>query len=336
MHLSINIDDWNSYLSSLARKNLIYAPFKEQELVDFKIVEDNPEDIIYNSPKTLTPLKHFLFSIKENVTVVPSQKKVMLIGAKGCDLAAIDLLDKVFLDPDYPDPYYEARKKNTMIIGTDCYDVYDNCHCTAYDINPYAEKNCDLIVNSIEDEILIAETSEKGEEFLDQMKKGSDIREASKGLVRKMQKQRDNIKRKLKALNRRIPDSKKTEKIIDKSIDRKDKIWKKYASTCVACGACVVSCPTCHCFLLIDLPGGPGKKMGKVRTYDACQYPGFEKVAAGVDPLEKHFVRFRNRYVCKFINRPEKYDTIACTGCGRCTDACIGKIDKNEVIRALA
>ncbi len=332
MNLSVDISDWNSFLSSLAKKNVVYAPFKEGEIVDFKLVEDNPDEIVYNSPKTLTPLKHFLFPIKEKVTDTPSQKKVILIGAKGCDLAAIDFLDKVFLDADYPDPYYKARKDNTLIIGTDCYDIYDNCHCTAYDINPYPEKNCDLMLNLIDDEILISDVSEKGKDFLDEMQKELDMQESGKSLIQKMKKSRDSIKRKSKALTKGIPDSKKTAQIINKSINRKDKVWKKYASTCVSCGACVVSCPTCHCFLLVDLPG---QKMDKLRTQDACQYPGFEGLAAGVDPLEKYFVRFSNRYVCKFVNRPQKYDVIACTGCGRCIDTCIGKIDKNEVIRAL-
>ena len=39
-------------------------------------------------------------------------------------------------------------------------------------------------------------------------------------------------------------------------------------------------CPTCTCFLLIDKPG-----FEKVKQMDACQYPGFERVAGGEDAL---------------------------------------------------
>ena len=54
-------------------------------------------------------------------------------------------------------------------------------------------------------------------------------------------------------------------------------------------------------------------------------------LAAGEDPLSNNWVRFRNRYMCKYVWKPGRYNTMACTGCGRCTDACIGAIDKNEL-----
>jgi ferredoxin len=52
-----------------------------------------------------------------------------------------------------------------------------------------------------------------------------------------------------------------------------------YSADCVSCGACAAICPTCTCFLLIDRPD-----FEKIRQLDACQYPGFERVAAGEDP----------------------------------------------------
>jgi ferredoxin len=91
-----------------------------------------------------------------------------------------------------------------------------------------------------------------------------------------------------------------------------------------------VICPSCNCFLLLDR-----KPFEKVRNWDACQYPSFERVAGGEDPLKRHWVRFQNRYLCKFLFKPERFGLLACTGCGRCIDACIGKINKNEVVRAL-
>jgi sulfhydrogenase subunit beta (sulfur reductase) len=64
---------------------------------------------------------------------------------------------------------------------------------------------------------------------------------------------------------------------------------------------------------------------------DACQYPGFERVAGGEDALFELHKRFRNRYMCKYVWKPEKFNSLACTGCGRCIEACIGKINKNEL-----
>jgi ferredoxin len=73
-----------------------------------------------------------------------------------------------------------------------------------------------------------------------------------------------------------------------------------------------------------------------VKQNDACQYPGFERVAGGEDPLHELPGRFRNRYMCKYCWRPRKFKSLACTGCGRCIEACIGKINKNELFTELA
>jgi Fe-S oxidoreductase len=39
--------------------------------------------------------------------------------------------------------------------------------------------------------------------------------------------------------------------------------------------------------------------------------------------------------MCKYVWKPAQFHTKACTGCGRCTEACIGGINKNELIHEL-
>ena len=142
--------------------------------------------------------------------------------------------------------------------------------------------------------------------------------------MQELQQLREQMVAELNEVNSSLPDAEMTGGLI-KSTGRD--IWEKYASSCVSCGACATICPTCTCFLLIDRPG-----FEKIRQLDACQYPAFERVAAGEDPLANKWIRFRNRYMCKYVWKPAHYDTLACTGCGRCTDACIGAINKNELI----
>jgi ferredoxin len=40
--------------------------------------------------------------------------------------------------------------------------------------------------------------------------------------------------------------------------------------------------------------------------------------------------------MCKYVWKPQKFGSIACTGCGRCIEACLGKINKNELFNELA
>ena len=143
-----------------------------------------------------------------------------------------------------------------------------------------------------------------------------------------LEEKAQKVKRQLDLQNEGLPDYESSSRLIAEAAPA---VWKRHASTCVSCGACSAICPTCSCFLLIDRPG-----FEKVRQVDTCQHPGFERVAGGEDPLGPLTERFNNRYMCKYIWRPAQHSLKACTGCGRCTETCIGQINKNEVIQALS
>ena len=132
----------------------------------------------------------------------------------------------------------------------------------------------------------------------------------------------------LNSSNSGLPDYKTTGKLVENAGMG---VWDKHSSKCVSCGACTTICPTCSCFLLLDKPG-----FHKVKQMDACQYPGFERVAGGEDALHELSLRFMNRYKCKYVWKPARFSSLACTGCGRCIEACIGRINKNEIFMELA
>ncbi len=170
--------------------------------------------------------------------------------------------------------------------------------------------------------------SDKGENFINELKKYTeDLKETTEKEIQEIFDKRKQITEQLDKQNKDLPDYTKTGELINNS---GEEIWKKYSETCVSCGACAAICPTCTCFLLLEKPG-----FEKVRQLDACQYPGFEKVAAGEDPLGELYKRFYNRYMCKYVWKPEKFESLACTGCGRCIEACIGNINKNELFMEL-
>jgi ferredoxin len=330
MYVKINLNEWNDYLNKIKNLYNIIAPIKEDK-IDFKVVKDDFDKIIYNSFRTILPLKSFFFPVKEDVTGDFKDQRFLILGAKSCDLVALEFLDKIFLEPEFEDFYYKNRREKSIIVGSDCYEISESCHCLAYGINPYPEKLCDVILNKIDEKIILNDVTEKGRNFIEEVTKSiHNIEEVKPDDELNIRKKRGIATNRLKLKIRLIPDQKKTAILIKNS---DEKVWQEYSKKCVSCGACVIACPSCHCFILLDIPNP--EKIIKIRSYDACQYPGFERVAAGIDPLEKHWVRFKNRYECKFIRRVEKYNLVVCTGCGRCSEVCIGKIDKNEVIRRL-
>lgn len=326
-HFTISVSKWNTLIGELTSHNDIYAPYRYGNQIEYSLVSaQNVAQIVYNIPKPASPLKIFFLPVKENV-VNPSKidRKRIIIGAPACDLEALSILDEIYLNNDYVDPNYSKRRENTLLIGFDCHSHQEHCHCTTYGFHPYPESNADIVLSKMDDKIIIAPKTEKGSVFRENYIMGyeqTDLQTKSA-----LERVRETVVRELEEKNEGLPDYRQTGDLV---VTSEEPIWRKYAETCVSCGACSAICPTCSCFLFIERP-----EFEKVRTLDTCQYPGFERVAAGEDPLRPLHKRFRNRYMCKYVWKPEKFESKACTGCGRCIEACIGEINKNDLFREL-
>ncbi len=325
---SVKKEEWNRVLERLISSHTVYANIGDEFGLDYELIR--PADIsriIYNKPKPATSLKSFFLPVKENVTSERnSEKPRIIIGTPNCDVEGLSLLDEIYLDKDFDDPFYRMRRESTLLISSDCFGIQEHCHCLSYGIKPYSISKADLAVISMNGTIIFRVISEKGKEFLDTIPEAVQLNDNS--IISSVENEQKTTESLLAEANKGLPDYKTTGKIV---AEAGKEIWKKYSSRCVSCGACAAICPTCTCFLLIDKPG-----FEKVKQLDACQYPGFERVAGGEDSLFEIHNRFRNRYMCKYVWKPEKFSSLACTGCGRCIEACIGKINKNELFRELA
>ncbi|MDP2173014.1 MAG: 4Fe-4S dicluster domain-containing protein [Candidatus Cloacimonadaceae bacterium] len=314
---------WTEYVAEILKEFKVFAPVKKENSTDFEeITVEKIGSIYYEGTTPSTPLKAFFFPVKENVVATEQKQARVILGVSNCDLAALDLLDNIYLGGDFMDHCYKENRDHTIIFGKDCDDLKETCHCTSYGLTPYCEKNCDISMSVSDGYCYLSPLSEKGETFLGQFKINDN--EVFDCLPEKVIQKRTAMAANLQSQNINIPDEKASRKGIEKE---NKELWKRHASTCVSCGACSMICPTCHCFLLIDL-----KDFEKVKNWDACQFAGFSRVAAGEDPLMKLYDRLKFRYLCKFVYKPDMFNALACTGCGRCIDACIGKINKNEVI----
>ncbi len=329
-HYLISKGNWDKVLSRVMQSHLLYAPVVRENSQEYLLVEQEQDisQIIYNTAKPASPLKTLMLPIRENVVRDGGKARDRIIlGIPACDLAGLDLLDRFYLDEPYVDPYYKEKREHSLLIGTDCFTAQEHCHCTTYGVNPWIEKHADLRLALSGEEVYLSILTDKGEAFVTEHVR-AEAREVDEKSLEEVRQKPQQLKKELDERNKKLPGYERTGVLIRKS---GEEIWQKYAEHCVSCGACATICPTCTCFLLVDRP-----EFEKVRALDACQYPGFERVAAGEDPLHKKHARFRNRYHCKYVWRPEKYNTLACTGCGRCIEACIGKINKNELFVELS
>jgi sulfhydrogenase subunit beta (sulfur reductase) len=327
-YFSIRKEEWDSKLEQLISSHTIFATVSNESGLDYELVRpDDIKRISYNKPKPATPLKTFFLPVRENVTSeIKNGKPRIIIGAPNCDIEGINLLDEIYLDKQFTDMFYASRRKSTILISSDCFGLNENCHCTSYGIKPSSSRTADLSVIQIDGSVIFRTISNRGEEFIHKFTGAATLKDEA--ILAHIDNKIKETETMLLESNKDLPDHASTGKLIEAASKI---IWEKYSSDCVSCGACTTICPTCSCFLLIDRPG-----FGKIKQMDACQYPGFERVAGGEDVLHELPERFRNRYMCKYVWKQRKFLSVACTGCGRCIEACIGKISKNKLFRELA
>jgi len=326
--LSIAKQEWDTNLSQLLSKYRIYAPIRNGTNCDYLEVQSALiPHIAYNEPKPVTPLKKFFLPVRENVTrVAVFDKPSLIIGAPNCDVEALGLLDQIYLDSAFPDESYRKRRENTTILCTDCLSINEHCHCTSYGLEPKGNMKSDLSLIRMDGDVILNVYSEKGEALLGSMNING-APEPGRELEEVISKKSGEVMEQLTRQYPELPDYQLSGELVNGA---GEKVWEQFSSDCVSCGACSAICPTCSCFLLVDRPG-----FEKIRQLDTCQYPGFERVAGGEDPLRELAERFRNRYMCKYVWKPGLYQEKACTGCGRCIDCCIGQINKNELLISL-
>jgi ferredoxin len=329
--------DLVAFLGSLEKRGDLYVTTRDEEgNVKLKRYSEIG-DYKYPGVRALQPLKPFFFSALEEVAEYPSKeetslkesKRFTIVGAAGCDLRAIQALDKVFLEGDFKDPFYEEKRNKALIIGIDCTEPLETCFCTLVGVNPYGEKTFDLNLTKIEGGYVVEVGSDKGKEVV----------EADKTLFKpatdKHLSQREAIRSKAKeTVEKQSKEFKPPgtwQEVLASAYE--DGSWTRNVETCVECGACLFICPTCQCFLLYDQKYGDRYK--RLKMWDTCAYRSFTRVAGGANPRDRLIERFRHRYYHKLDYFPKSYGFEGCTGCGRCIIACPGEIDMRKVLKEI-
>ncbi|MBI1858022.1 MAG: sulfite reductase subunit A, partial [Candidatus Melainabacteria bacterium] len=114
-------------------------------------------------------------------------KKQAFIGVKACELNAIKVQDKVFLEGEFVNPLYKRLRENTFIVAINCIYASKNCFCTSMNTGPKHTEGYDLALTEvIEDEkhyFVVEVGSEQGMEIL----KSLDSKAASKSNLVKME-----------------------------------------------------------------------------------------------------------------------------------------------------
>ena len=253
-------------------------------------------------------------------TVEPRQVRppaYAFIGVRPCELAAIQIQDRVFLREDVKDPIYRSRRERAFIMVANCTHPGGTCFCVSMDSGPKAKESFDLSVTELEDMFLVGIGSETGRMVV------ADLawEPASAFLVQAAQRRLDAAQAQMGRSLSNI------QKISEKLLMRLDHPrYDDVAERCISCGNCTQVCPTCFCWDVQEINQLDGKVVRRERVWDSCFNPEYSYVFGG-NSRPSTRVRYRQWITHKLASWKQQFGTLGCVGCGRCITWCPAKID---------
>jgi sulfhydrogenase subunit beta (sulfur reductase) len=323
-------------LNALAEQMDVYVPTKAEGFYVFNKYDPSGDgDIEFNNIRACTPVKEFLFPLRELAAVFPEPvqteqaKPFAVFGLKDCDLRSIEILDKVFLEEEFKDPSYIARRENMFIVASDCFEPGESCFCNIMEGQPFAESGFDLNISQVRDGFIVEAGSDKGEQFLAKHLQPSS--EVPQGLLAERDENRKKTQAQLEQQNAALRFNSPISEIMEKRWE--SEVFDEEAKTCIECQACTRICPTCHCFYLYDTT--QKDYFTKMKMWDSCMRIAYAQVAGGANPHKILGDRLKHRLMHKFVYFLERYGLQMCIGCGRCVDAEAGGVDLRGILKKL-
>jgi sulfhydrogenase subunit beta (sulfur reductase) len=323
-------------LSAVAETMNVYVPRKVGEhFVCAPYDADGDVEPELNDVRMCTPLKEFLLPLRERAAAMPEPARptpvqpFAVFGLKPCDLRSAEILDRVFLEEGYEDPFYAARRENLFTITADCSAPGETCFCHLLGGKPYAEEGFDLNVSRLADGYVLQSGSARGRAFL--FSHAELFGDVPDPLLAERAERREEALRQAARAQEAIPVEMPLKELVERGQDSDS--FDQEARTCVECQGCTRICPTCHCFYLYDTK--QQDYFAKMKMWDSCMRIGYAGVAGGANPRKGLGDRLRHRFMHKFVWFPDRYGTEMCVGCGRCIDAETGDVDVRRILRRL-
>jgi len=287
-----------------------------------------PANLPLSSPKQL------FFPERDNVFVfdgecfretLPMPAPFALVGVSSCDLKAIAYQDQFFAD----DPYYQARRKQALLVGIDCLTPCENGFCNSVDAGPGVDTTCaDIILHPQPDgQFLMLVCSEKGHSACANLL----LPHGSDNAFQQRQKNIDDC------VTQFQQDAALLQGIEDITRERVPlQLWEDAGLQCLSCSGCTSLCPTCSCYATRDQPSATGE-ITQQRFWDSCLFESFQREASQHNPSHEAGERVFRFWNHKFSAATmDEFGRYGCVGCGRCEQTCPGVIGAVSLLKRIA
>lgn len=327
----IGKDKIGDFLKALMSKYTVVAPIERGDApAEFQEIADGDTPVLDGS-KNMMPPKDYLLPRHEVLvkidmsggetkveTPLPEDKPRVIMGAWLPDAQGIQVLDRVFLDRKFIDPYYARRRENLALVAVIPAEMRWSWFCGSVDDVDTWKAGVDALMYDLGDRFYVEVTSDKGAALLEgaPMSEVSDVDVAAKDKLWAEFKNTGLLPFAGKALY--------------ENLAWDDPVWGEIADKCIACGMCSYMCPTCTCFDIQDETCG--NCVERYRCRDTCQFEDFTLMGHGHNPRSTQLPRSRQRLLHKFRYQHEQFGVVGCTGCGRCVELCPVNVDIREVL----
>jgi ferredoxin len=254
--------------------------------------------------------------------------KLAFFGARSCELHAIAIQDKIFMNGDYVDPSYKSRRENVFIVAVNCGQAGGTCFCASMNTGPKVTSGFDLALTEILENnhhyFVIEIGTEHGAKIMKEVPYEY-AQEAQKELA-------ERIVAKTAGQMGRTMNTTGIKNLLYHNLEHPR--WDEVAKRCLTCANCTMVCPTCFCTTVEDVTDLTGEHAERWRKWDSCFTMDFSYIHGGsVRPSTK--ARYRQWLTHKLATWIDQFGVSGCVGCGRCITWCPVAIDLTEEVRAI-
>jgi ferredoxin len=249
------------------------------------------------------------------------------IGVRPCELKAIEVQDRVFLEGEYVDDNYRSLRQGALVVAVNCSQAGNTCFCVSMDCGPKATGGFDLALTEVVDGGQHYFTAESGSERGAELLGGLSGREADGKQIAAA----EAVIAKAASQMGRHMETGGIKELLYNSYEHPH--WDDVANRCLTCGNCTMVCPTCFCSTVEDANDITGDHAERWQRWDSCFTSDFSYIHGG-QLRRTGKSRYRQWLTHKMATWQDQFGMIGCVGCGRCITWCPVGIDITEEVRA--
>lgn len=290
--------------------------------------------------------KRFLFAPKERLWKAKKDQKgeihftaekitpprVAFLGVRACDIAAISIQDRVFIEGQKKDSHYQSRRENALVVAVQCMTSAPTCFCASMQTGPEVRGGFDLslveVLSPQSHFFLIRSGTDDGESILKTLRKKDLLAATNTQEEAESSRQVEEVS---KSQSRRL-DPKAAVELLFRN--HESPRWDEVASRCLNCANCTLVCPTCFCSSIEDTTDLSGENAERWRRWDSCFTLDHSHLHGG-NVRNSAKSRYRQWLTHKLSTWVDQFGVSGCVGCGRCISWCPVGIDLTEEVEGV-